>query len=115
MSISANNDNVFSEEKSHTFYSLREDYSMRDLQEPEDLAKTLKECFGENFEAAHQDQKLLLISLISFVLFEGGRFWDVCSQWNLDGRLPIEVMGSELNHQKGVELLQNLVNSLRSS
>lgn len=94
-------------------YSFARDYSMADLQEPEDLCTVLKEYFGSEFKVASQEQKLVLISIISFILFDGGRFWDACRAWtNIESLLPIEVIGSELDHSKGVQLLRELTASL---
>jgi hypothetical protein len=94
-------------------YSFARDYSMADLQEPEDLWAVLEDSFGSKFKLASQEQKLILISIISFALCDGVRFCDACREWaSVEKLLPIGVIGSELNHSKGVELLRQLTASL---
>lgn len=94
-------------------YSFQRDYSMIDLQEPANLWVVLKEHFGDNFEGASQEQKITLISLVSFALVEGGSFLDACRAWvDIENLLPIEVIVSEVERSKGVELLRALTASL---
>jgi hypothetical protein len=57
-----------------TPYSLCEDYSMKDLQEPEDLEKFLGDRYGENFEHMTQEKRFFLISIVSAIMADGGLF-----------------------------------------
>jgi hypothetical protein len=91
------------------------DGSMVDSTVPEDLSVVLKQCFGQRFEGCFREQKILLIEMVSFTLRSGGSFFEIADQWNGGASLPVEVIGAELNFQKGNQLLRELIESLGES
>ncbi len=94
-------------------YTFREDYSMEDLQEPEDLEKFLTERYGENLENLTQELRFFLISIVSAIMVDGGRLCDHVLAWPAaKGCLPAEILGTELNTLKGEMLLKRLADSL---
>lgn len=103
-------------ELERTTYSLREDYSMKDLQEPEDLLTFLIDRYGENFEHMTQETKFVLISIVSAIMADGGRFCDHVISWPAAKEyLPVELLATELNTLEGAKLIKRLANSLNET